>query len=62
MNDHRSPVRRWAIGALLVALNAFLFLGAWSVGHAIEAGYAAGRPAAAPDVTPPNRVLAAWWD
>jgi len=28
----------------------------------IEEGYAAGRPAAAPDVTPPNRVLAAWWD
>jgi hypothetical protein len=29
---------------------------------AVEEGYAAGRPTAAPDTTPPYRVWAAWWD
>ena len=29
---------------------------------AVEEGYAAGQPAAAPELTPPCRVLAAWWD
>jgi hypothetical protein len=28
----------------------------------IEEGWAAAPPAAAPEVKPPNRVLAAWWD
>ena len=29
---------------------------------AIEEGYAAGRPPAAPETKPPNQVWAAWWD